>query len=937
MSTSALWRFLPSARRACASLVATGLVLGLATTTAGALPARTLPGSSSATATEATDAPLLDSVFVQEGTPSPHGGQVVAWGDQGGPLDGSSPRALPDGVYAVGLATDEHEVLVLRSDGQVDSYPYDVSGGHSRHLAPAEGATFTAVSVNGNGEARILRSDGVVVGASGEPVKSPPEGLTYTAIAGDLALRSDGTLDPASEPGESCSEARDPGAGLRYTAVTARPMPDSWAALRSDGAYVLCRAGWEGAAIGTVVEPPAGTRFVGIDIGQEEVIAATADGRVLSSGGAQVAAAPPGRSVVSLAAMSEGAGAATLDDGSILSWGLRGKAAAPPVVPEGRDVYSAVGGHHGHGQHWAIAVGDPISVKVSARPVQVPDRPLRVTDVVRLDVTATLEDGTPVAGQAAVEANGPEGQVVTLEPLPLWSGSAELAFRAEQHAQVGSHALTVTFSGSPYATTTAATSLDFAEPSPVALTTSGPATWRQGSEDTLCLSIATEDGSPLWWPGYGQATVTVDGDSATVHEMSGPPGSGASAETCMRELQLEPGSYTAHLDYEGWGEVDSAAWTGGIVVLPPAPTRVESDLSSSWRYGQMPDTVEVDVRSDSLVPVGTARVRHDGMPFGFGAQLDDNGHGRLWIGSEEELLPGIYPMVVEYPGGSGFLPSRLERTVTVQPARFTAAVPGISGTTKVGSTLTAVRATWSPAPTSFRYTWKVDGTAVPGATSKTFTVPASAKGKRITVTVVGAREHYETTSTTSARTAAVAPGTFTTPQPTVSGTRKVGKTLTVQRGTWSPEPSSVTYVWKADGVKIATRSSRTFEVPASAKGRRLTVTVTGSRPGYSTRSVTSARTAVIAPGTFTTPRPTITGVRKVGATLTARRGTWTPVAPSSVRYVWKADGAKIATRESARFVVPARARGKHLTVTVVGSRPGYATKSVASARTTTIR
>jgi hypothetical protein len=46
---------------------------------------------------------------------------------------------------------------------------------------------------------------------------------------------------------------------------------------------------------------------------------------------------------------------------------------------------------------------------------------------------------------------------------------------------------------------------------------------------------------------------------------------------------------------------------------------------------------------------------------------------------------------------------------------------------------------------------------------------------------------------------------------------------------------------------------------------------------------------------------------------------------------------KIATRTSNRFVIPASARGKRLTVTVVGSRTGYTTRSVTSDGTTTIR
>ncbi|MFJ3402784.1 hypothetical protein [Promicromonospora sp. NPDC090134] len=691
--------------------------------------------------------------------------------------------------------------------------------------------------------------------------------------------------------------------------------------------------GWET----RVVDPPAGTRFIGVDMGNGEVVGATADGRVISSGGTQLAAAPAGRSVVSLAAMDPGQGSAALDDGSILSWGLIGRDAVLPLVPAQRAVFSAVVGYSTIAQHWAIVVGDPVPVEVSLRPVLPSGHPLRVTDWVGFEITAALPDGTPVPGQAETTTHVPDGQERTLASVAVSpSDPEEIRFPTDQHEQIGTYRLDVTFSGSPYVTTTVATTLDFTEPSPVVLTTSGPTTWHQGTENTLCFALATEDESSLWWTSEQPAAMRVEGDPDQIWDLEQPREAGGAAESCMHYFFLEPGTHTVHFDYQGWGEADSVSWTGQVVVLPPAATRVESDLPSSWRYGQMPDFVSFEVQSDSIVPVGVAGLQlDDGTWFGAGAQLDEDGRGKISIGHEDELAPGTHPMTVLYRGGYGFAPARLERTVTVKPGVFTAATPRVTGTAKVGSTLTAATGIWSPTPTSFRYAWKVDGVAVTGATSSTFTVPASAAGKQVTVTVTGLKQYYES-SATSAPTAAVAPGTFTAPKPTIKGTAKVGATLTATRGTWSPAPSSVKYVWKANGTTISTRTSSTFVVPASAKGKRLTVTVIGSRTGYTTRTVASAATSTVAAGTFTAPRPTITGTKRVGSTLTVSRGTWSP-APSSVKYVWKADGVTISTRTSNRFVIPARARGKHLTVTVTGSRAGYTAKSVTSVRTVTIR
>lgn len=919
MSISDFRRFLPSARWGCTSAVASGLILGLVATTVGAAPASTATTVAGA-ATES-----LDPAFVQEGMPSLHGGQVVGWGHSNGD---SSPQALPDGVHATAISSDELALVVLRSDGRVDYHHDHAPLGSTRHVPdPPNGMRYTAVS-----EDSVLRSDGVVVGLSGRPKTTPPDGLAYTAISGNLSLRSDGVLDPSGDPDWSCAGARDPGAALRYTAVSARSGWESWVALRSDGAFVHCRQELDETAAAVVVEPPEGTRFVGIDLGQGEAIAATADGRVISSNGGQLMVAPAGRSIVSLTAMRRGQGAAALDDGTFISWGLSSEDSAPPVVPAGRDVFSALSGFLGYDQSWAIVVGDPIPVDVSVamtvptNPPSPSERPTRVTDRVMLKTSAALEDGTPVPGLVTTTVTAPDGQVRALEPERIYRGTAETELYPWHHELAGTYALGSTFSQSPYVTSSVETTVDLAEPSPVTVTTSGPTTWHDTSEKTLCFELSTQDGSPLWLRSSDEVTITVDGRPDLRYV-------GGYEEECARSLDLDPGTYMLRYHYEGWGEVDSVSWSGQVVVLPAISTRIESSLPSSWQYGEMPDLIDVDVLSDSLVPKGYAYLELDRMPFGDGAHLDTNGHGRISTRDDGELVPGTYPMVLRFRADGDFLDSRLERTVTVRPASFTTATPTIAGTAKIGSTLTAAPGIWSPTPTSYRYVWKVDGVAVTGATSSTFTVPESAAGKRITVTVTGLKQYYES-SATSAPT--IATGTFTAPQPAIKGTAQVGRTLTVTRGTWSPSPSSVKYVWKANGVTISTQTSSSFVVPASAKGKRLTVTVVGSRTGYTTRSVTSPATSMVAAGTFTAPRPTISGTMRVGSTLTVSRGTWSPV-PSSVTYVWKADGVTIATRASSRFIVPARAQGKQLTVTVTGSLAGYTPKSAASYRTTTIR
>lgn len=177
----------------------------------------------------------------------------------------------------------------------------------------------------------------------------------------------------------------------------------------------------------------------------------------------------------------------------------------------------------------------------------------------------------------------------------------------------------------------------------------------------------------------------------------------------------------------------------------------------------------------------------------------------------------------------------------VAKGTFVAPRPTISGSVKVGAKVTAVAGTWKPAPTTVSYQWYANGSKVARATSSSLTLTPALAGKKLTVRVTGARTGYTTLSVTSAAST-VAKGTFTAAKPRIAGTAKVGRTLSVLRGTWSPKPSTVRYQWYVDGKKVATTS--TLRLTAAMAGKKVTVAVTGSRTGYVTRTVTSSALVV---------------------------------------------------------------------------------------------
>ncbi|MET3802688.1 hypothetical protein ABID70_002643 [Clavibacter michiganensis] len=272
----------------------------------------------------------------------------------------------------------------------------------------------------------------------------------------------------------------------------------------------------------------------------------------------------------------------------------------------------------------------------------------------------------------------------------------------------------------------------------------------------------------------------------------------------------------------------------------------------------------------------------------------------------------------------------------------TAPQPSITGTAQVGSTLFAVTGTWAPQPDSFTFKWWSNGVAISGATGSAYTLVAADAAKKITLTVTANKAGYTSLAKSSAATATVAaapsPVAFTTvPTPTISGTPKVGTPLTAATGTWAPVPTTFAYRWFVANVAVTGATASTYTPVAADVGKRITVTVTGSRSGYTTAAKTSAASAAVVaapvttPSTFTAvPTPTLTGSAKVGGTLTAVPGTWAPV-PTTFTYRWFAANVAVSGATASTYSPVAADLGKRITVTVTGARSGYTTAAKTSA------
>lgn len=186
------------------------------------------------------------------------------------------------------------------------------------------------------------------------------------------------------------------------------------------------------------------------------------------------------------------------------------------------------------------------------------------------------------------------------------------------------------------------------------------------------------------------------------------------------------------------------------------------------------------------------------------------------------------------------------------PGTLTTATPTVAGAVRVGVTVTARPGAWKAgaAPvTSFTYQWRRNGVAIPRATASTYTPTTADHATSLTVTVTGAYVDYTTASATSAPYR-VAAGTLRTARPTIAGKARVGHRLTARPGTWKAGPvrlagAHLAYHWYANGKRIAGANRGVLQVAAKLRGKKLTVRVTGSYPGYTSVTTSSKPTRAV--------------------------------------------------------------------------------------------
>ncbi|WP_022882423.1 hypothetical protein [Gryllotalpicola ginsengisoli] len=300
--------------------------------------------------------------------------------------------------------------------------------------------------------------------------------------------------------------------------------------------------------------------------------------------------------------------------------------------------------------------------------------------------------------------------------------------------------------------------------------------------------------------------------------------------------------------------------------------------------------------------------------------------GDSWYAAVGLAADGVTPYAVD---GDGRISRLGDGQVLTHPTGVT-----VSGTVAVGSRVTAVQSgpAWT-AGTTVGYQWFDDDGLIPGATGSSYVPTADEEDEDLWVEVTGQQAGYVQTALDSAPHV-VAEGKLTAPKPTVSGTAKVGQTLTAIRGTWTAG-TSFRYQWYASGTAIKGATGKTLTLSSTLKGKAISVHVIGTKSGYQSKEVGSTRTAPVAAGTLKTVTPTIDGTVKAGKTIEAIRGTWT--SGTAYRYQWYVNGKAISGATGKTLTLKAGWAGMKVLVKVTGSKPGYTTATVASAAKTIAR
>ena len=402
-------------------------------------------------------------------------------------------------------------------------------------------------------------------------------------------------------------------------------------------------------------------------------------------------------------------------------------------------------------------------------------------------------------------------------------------------------------------------------------------------------------------------------------------------------------------DDAGNPEALTSAPTDAVQPPPNSPT-----ITGTARVGQTLTADTSDIRDE------------DGMEnavFGYqwiagGADIEGaTGASYTIIADDEGLIIQVW---VSFTDDAGNYETRIsdgtEAVAPETPPNTPATgAPTITGTVRVGETLTADTSAIADADgmenAAFTYQWIAGGADIEGATGAGYTIIAEDEGLIIQVWVSFTDDagNYETriSDGTEAVAPETPPNTPATGAPTITGTVRVGETLTADTSAIADadgmENAAFTYQWVAGGADIEGATGAGYTIIAEDEDLIIQVWVSFADNAGNDETLTSAATDAVAaapqPNSPATGAPTVSGTAQVGQTLTANTsGVADPDGLSNVQYEyqWLADDSEIAGATGYTYTLVAADEGKAIRVRVSFTDNAGNEESLTSAATAAV-
>ena len=283
--------------------------------------------------------------------------------------------------------------------------------------------------------------------------------------------------------------------------------------------------------------------------------------------------------------------------------------------------------------------------------------------------------------------------------------------------------------------------------------------------------------------------------------------------------------------------------------------------------------------------------------------------------------------------------------VVVASPPVNTAPPLISGAAQRSITLTTSTGAWNGVGNVMAYQWQrsVDGstwTNIAGATTAAYTLATADEGDYVRILVTATNPDGAVGQASAATPLVQGMVPINTVAPVVSGAPGLGKSLSVNNGSWTPTGSVFTYQWQHgdatngySNIAGATGTAATYTPVSGDVGENIRVLVTATNVDGSASVMSAPTPAVTQPPVNLVVPAAPTGTLTNGSPLTPDPGSWDSAATYS--YQWLRCPSTVTSVTSA--CVPVTTGGTYLLALAdIGSKIAVAVTATSAGGATTV-